>query len=130
MSNKTCLFCNAILKGRADKKFCDSFCRAAYHNTNRASHEILMTNINKSLRKNRKILSFLCPNGKATVRKDVLDKLGYKYEYFTGTFKTKFGTYYFAYDYGMLPIIQKNVKKVVVVNRQSYMNSFDVNLWD
>lgn len=68
----------------------------------------------------------LCPEGKATVRKSVLVKLGYSFDHFTGIFVTrKREAYYLCYDYGFLPILEKGIEKVLIIGRQKFMNDWD-----
>ncbi len=80
----TCLHCQKTLTGRIDKKFCDSYCRNTYNNRNRSSEEAQIQYLNSQIRKNRRILKTLSPEGKATVRKEVLDQMGYDFRHFSG----------------------------------------------
>ena len=99
LSPKICLQCGKPLTGRADKKFCDAYCRNSYNNQNKAADELYIQLVNSKIRKNRRILKSLCPEGKATLRKDVLDHMGYDYRYFTGVFRSSRTVYYMVYDY-------------------------------
>ena len=130
MQLRYCLSCNKELKGRTDKKFCDTQCRSMYHNMNRPMHEITIQKINSGLRRNRTLLAHFCPSGKSTVRKDVLVELGYRFELFTHLFPFKKGTYYFCYDYGFLPIEDKGIKKMLIVQKQDYMENLNFNPWE
>lgn len=129
MQIRYCLSCNKELKGRTDKKFCDTQCRSIYHNKNRPMHEITIQNTNSGLRRNRTLLAHFCPSGKSTVRKDVLVELGYRFELFSHLFPFKNGTYYFCYDYGFLPIEDKGIKKLLIVQKQDYMENLNFNPW-
>ncbi|MGB3181218.1 MAG: hypothetical protein WBB45_07490 [Cyclobacteriaceae bacterium] len=121
-----CLSCNSQLVGRTDKKFCDAYCRNSYNNKVKRKDEQFIQSTNKKLRKNRRILKYLCPVGKATVRKDVLDAMRYDYAYFTSTYTTKKGnTYYRCYDYAFIPISDKGEKKALIVSTQAYMDGID-----
>lgn len=71
----------------------------------------------------------LSPQGKATVRKQVLDQMGYDYGHFTGVFKSKTNTYYLVYDTAFSPIWEKDIKKVLIVNRQDYMDRLSFEIW-
>jgi len=64
-----------------------------------------MRNVNNIIRKNRRILADLNPDGKArTSRKTLLDK-GYKFNYMTSIYTTKAGkVYHFCYEQGLLDI--------------------------
>ena len=119
MDNK-CLHCGEKLKGRTDKRFCDSQCRNGWHNNNQNHSEAFMKNINKILRKNRSIMRFSSPDGKTTVKRDFLVNLGFDFNYYTNTYITKNkNTYSFCYDYGYM---QLEGDKVLIVNWQDYMN--------
>lgn len=106
MKLTNCQYCQAALQGRADKKFCDDQCRTAYNNQFRGEPPIIRE-INKTLRKNRKILEQLIPAefGKARVSHRKLIEAGYDFSYHTHALVTKAGAhYYFCYDYGYLKI--------------------------
>ncbi|WP_142785934.1 hypothetical protein [Changchengzhania lutea] len=130
MNTLYCLTCGKELKGRSDKKFCDTQCRSSFHNTNRAPHEVTIQNINSALRRNRSLMAHFCPSGKSTVDKYVLIKLGFKFDLFTHIFPFSSGTYFFCYDYGFLPIKDKGTEKMVIVQKQSYMENLNFHPWD
>lgn len=118
-AGNNCLYCNASLKGRTDKKFCDAGCRNAYHNSHHAPEEAYIKEVNKTLRKNRSILRRCSPEGKTTIRRSALVTLGFNFYYNTHTFTSKNGnSYKFCYDYGYMPV-QEN--KILIVKRQEYM---------
>jgi hypothetical protein len=104
---KLCLACNKTVKGRADKKFCDDYCRNAYNNLLKADSSKLMTNINNALKKNRRILEDLLPDTEDMTkanREKLLGK-GFNFKYSTHTYTNKKGnTYFFCYEYGYLPL--------------------------
>lgn len=96
----TCLECGKKLVGRADKKFCEDYCRNAYNNKINKDSKNLIRNINNRLRKNYRILdSFTLTEGKTkTTRTRLIDK-GFDFEFITNTYTTKKGTtYFFVYD--------------------------------
>ena len=100
-----CLECNEPIKGRADKKFCSDTCRNAFNNNFNRDSTNLMRRVNRTLRKNRLILSNLNPNGKSKATKRTLLKNGFNFDYHTNTYSTKNGkTYYFCYEQGYLPL--------------------------
>jgi len=130
MEVKYCLVCQEKLIGRSDKKFCGSQCRTTHHNAHRPLHEQTMKQINSDLRRNRSLMAQFCPGGKTTVEKSILLKLGYKFELFTHVFPFSKGTYFFCYDYGFLPIVEKGIEKMLIVQKQSYMNKLHFHPWD
>lgn len=121
---QVCLECDRVLHGRSDKKFCDNYCRNAYHNRTRRDHDDEIKQTNKALRRNRTILKTLSPLGKTTVRKEVMEAMGYDFSVFTSMYRTSKGNlYYMCYEFGFNPIIdQKKVEKAVIINRQDYMD--------
>jgi len=79
-----------------------------------------MRNVNNILRKNRRILISLNPDGKAKVPKAKLVNANFKFSYYTNTYTTKSGkTYYFCYEYGYLPI---DYDYYALVIRQDYVD--------
>jgi len=129
MELDNCQYCDKQLRGRRDKKFCDTECRASYHNSNRAAHEKEIIKIQSILRNNRRIFKTLSPEGKTTVRKELIDNMGYQYQYFTSIFKSKKNIYYLVFDYGFGPIIQNNIQKVLIIKKQNYMNALGFEIW-
>lgn len=133
-SPSKCLKCGKSLHGRKDKKFCDAYCRNSYNNQNKGEEEAMIHEVNRVIRQNRRILRTLCPEGKATVRKDVLDSMGFSYAFISGIFPTSSGPYYFCYEFGFKPILEKSTnsgeltKKVLIVRKQGYMESTP-DLW-
>jgi predicted nucleic acid-binding Zn ribbon protein len=104
---KNCLACNKPVKGRADKKFCDDYCRNAYNNQLKTSSDKLVININNALKKNRRILESALPANEEMVKstKEKLLSRGFQFKYITHTYTNKKGnTYFFCYDYGYLPL--------------------------
>jgi len=78
--------------------------------------------INRILRKNRKILKQFNPEGKTTVRKEYLDKLNFDFKFHTHTFTTSHGnTYKFCYEYGYFEV--EDGVKMLIINEQPYMRN-------
>ncbi len=125
-----CLNCHKKLTGRRDKKFCDNQCKAEYHNRNQSYGEMYISSAQSITRHNRRILKTLCPDGKATVRKEVLDNMGYDYRYFSGLYKSPKGLlYYLVYDYAFSPIHERKIEKALIVQRQDYMDLISFKVW-
>jgi len=106
MEQKHCNFCGEVIKGRADKKFCDDQCRTGYNNKLKTDSP-QVRHINTILRKNRKILAEFADNdeGKSRVGIKKLAERGFNFTYFTHLYTTKQGsTYYFCYEYGYLKL--------------------------
>ena len=83
--NKQCIYCGKDLRGRADKKFCDDYCRNAYNNSQNSDRTRMVRNINNALRKNRRILESLLPAHEATakVSRQILQTEGFNFKFFT-----------------------------------------------
>lgn len=130
LGSVSCLYCKKPLSGRSDKKFCDTHCRNTYNNQNKSIEERFILEVNTRIRKNRRILKTLSSEGKATVRKDILDQMGYDYTQFTGLYKTKQLLYYLVYDYAFSPTIDQNgIQKALIVKRQDYMDQLSFSIW-
>jgi len=102
---KQCLDCGEPIVGRSDKKFCSDICRTNYNNSRSKGDLKYMRSVNSALKKNRKILRELNPEGKSKVSKRVLENKGFNFRFFTNVYKTKSAkVYYFCYEEGYLPI--------------------------
>jgi len=100
---KVCSECGDTFSGRADAKYCSDHCRSNFHNKKHGIKAPIVRRVNAALRKNRKILEALNPEGKARVSKKDLVKKGFDFNYFTNIYKTKTGKYYyFCYEYGYI----------------------------
>lgn len=104
MSDNQCLYCGKKMYGRADKKFCNDYCRSAYNNQTRSSVNNIVRNINGKLKRNRNILEQLLGEEQSKKsHKDQLLKAGFVFDYHTHLLQNKKGdTYYFCYEYGYL----------------------------
>jgi len=114
---RTCPVCGDKLTGRIDKKFCSDQCRTEYNNKHNQYSNNYIRQINRILRKNRRIMEGLNPLGKTKVHKRKLVDRGFDFKYFTSIYETTTGnTYYFCYEQGYLPLegdyyaLVKNVK--------------------
>ncbi len=126
MNKRNCLVCNAPIIGRSDKKYCSDQCRASRHNANRSRTEDFISDLNKSLRKNRTILNSLSPEGRSVVEMTILTNLGFKFGYFTSIYVTEHRqVFYLSYDYGFTPIYENGHKKVLIVKAEPFMVSPD-----
>ncbi len=100
---KQCIDCGEEFRGRADAKFCSDQCRSSYHNRAGMVVTDVVKKVNAALRKNRRILQKLNPEGKARVSRKDLVKEGFNFDYHTNIYHTKSGkSYTFVYDYGYI----------------------------
>ena len=117
ITTKTCLSCQRSLHGRADKKFCNDYCRNTHNNQLNSVSNNYVRNINHSLRKNRRILQGLFASAQQITKctKPFLHSKGFAFSYFTHTQTNKKGnTYCFCYEYGYMVL---KGEKVVVVKK-------------
>src|SRR5690554_367503 len=109
-----CLNCGEQIVGRSDKKFCNKYCKNAYHNTHLQNGEKTIISTNKILRKNRNILKSLNPIGKTTVACSELKVCEFDFRFYTHTYTSKQGMqYFFCYEFGY-SFIKDN--KVLIIN--------------
>ncbi len=118
---KRCLECNEIISGRADKKFCSDQCRNSFNNKINYETNSTIRNISNILRKNRKILSEVSPEGKTKTKKERLLNKGFNFAYHTHSFTTQKGDLYkFCFDYGYLELAENMV--FIVIDNNSAKN--------
>ncbi|MBO9563940.1 MAG: hypothetical protein J7621_14250 [Niastella sp.] len=116
---RNCPACGKTVKGRADKKFCDDYCRNNYNNQLNSDGSNYVRNVNNILRRNRRILEETMEGvEKATARtKAELAKKGYRFDYFTSIFTNKENeTYYYCYEYGLKEV---GVDKCIIVRNKT-----------
>jgi len=115
-----CQECGEAIKGRSDKKFCSDDCRNTYNNRLNSDQHNYMRKVNNILRRNRRILASLNPDGKTKATRSQMLKEGFNFNYFTSIYTTKYGkTYYFCYEQGYLPIDQQACALVI---RKNYLD--------
>lgn len=101
--NRFCLDCHAELKGRTDKKFCDDQCRNNYNNKLKSEDSEFVRKINQILNKNRKTLREESNNGLDKVKREILVKKGFDFDYHTHYHLTDEGKVYICcYEYGYM----------------------------
>ena len=116
---KTCPECGEEILGRADKKFCSDQCRNTFNNRDKQDANNYIRNVNNILRKNRRILADLNPNGKSKASRNKLIEKGFNFNYYTNVYETQQGKkYYFCYDQGY---IFHEDDKVTIVEKQDYV---------
>jgi hypothetical protein len=102
---KYCLYCEKLLKGRSDKRYCDDGCRTAFFNEQKKEEHGEIKIIDLTLKKNRRILKTMLGESKtkSVGEKQLLVK-GFNFKYCTHVFKNPSGDeYHFCYDYGYRP---------------------------
>ncbi|MDN3667835.1 hypothetical protein QWY93_00575 [Echinicola jeungdonensis] len=107
VNDRACCFCGKTIYGRADKKFCDDYCRNNYNNQLKAVQNNLIRNINNSLKKNRNVLAGLMVESEETTKttREKLLQEGFQFKYCTHHYTNKKGNIYvYCYDYGYLAL--------------------------
>lgn len=122
----SCKQCGKTLHGRIDKVFCDAYCRNAFNNKVKRQDEQNINAVNSKLRRNRRILKTLSPVGMSTVRKEVMEAMGYDFNIFSSMYRAnKRDIYYLCYEYGFHPIVDaRGIPKAVIINHQDYMGEW------
>src|SRR3546814_11771683 len=88
---RKCQECGEPVAGRSDKKFCSDQCRTSYHNRVNSSANQLLRQINRILKRNRRILVALNDTGKTIVPVQRLLERGFDFRYFTNCSEPKTG---------------------------------------
>ena len=119
MKVRTCNECDLELVGRKGQKFCSDYCRNTFNNRPNEDSTAYVRRINGILRKNRRILETLNPNGKITLAGITLAEEGFNFHYFTSIYKTQKGSlYYYCYDHGY---IKTENDQYMLVFKQDYV---------
>ncbi len=122
---KQCLQCDKPLEGRSDKKFCDRYCKSAFHyqKRNNLDQASFYEKVDRQLKQNRRILKAYNKGGKSTVRKTLLVAEGFNPKYFTHYWKNSKGqVYLFCYEFGFLQLKENNKDKYLLIKWQDYMS--------
>lgn len=62
----------------------------------------------------------------SSVRRDILEIMGYDFNRFSSIFVTKSrSVYYLCYDYAFTPILNGKTEKALIVQHQDYMKRWD-----
>lgn len=107
LEKKNCNYCGKLIHGRADKKFCDDYCRNSANNQKRTCDSPLVRNIINCLKINRNILEGILADGveKVKVPKDKLMRLGFYFGYHTHNFTNwKGSVYIYCFEYGYVEL--------------------------
>lgn len=122
--SRHCLCCGTELDGRADKKFCNTYCRSQYHYQQSKKEEPdIYNHIKQQLNQNRKILAKYNKAGKAYVRESLLRKEGFNPKVFTHYWRNQDKKLYlFVFEYGFMRVQKNGVTKLVLIQWQPYMS--------
>lgn len=118
METRNCKECGQKLSGRKDQKFCSDYCRNGFNNKLNEDSNKYVRRINGILRKNRRILEKLNPQGKVTMDGIRLAEEGFNFHYYTNIYTTQKGQYFFCYDYGYRKVAND---QYMLVQKQDYV---------
>lgn len=122
MPERKCQECGDTLRGRADQKYCSDQCRNAFNNKLMSETNNMIRQINRILKKNQLILSFLNPAGKTTVSQSDLLINGFNFNYFTNVYATQNGrVFHFCYDHGYSMV---DSEKVLLVQKEGFVDEY------
>ncbi len=111
-TKRTCKICGLPIKGRADKIFCSSTCKNAYHVGLRKATSEAVQQTDKILHRNRSILIEIM-DGNTTQRKvnrSELDKKKFNYKYITGySVNSRGKTYHHVYDFSWMEFSNQEI---------------------
>jgi hypothetical protein len=102
----TCRSCGKPLRGRADKKFCDTGCKNTYNNNLQSQERAEINHIDLILKHNRRILkAYLGDERCRRITRAELMQKGLRFDFYTQHYTTRrLDEYFFCYDYGYLSI--------------------------
>lgn len=117
-----CISCGKKLSGRIDQKFCDAYCKSAFHYIkNKGKKPGTFKIIDTRLKLNRRILKRYNASGQAQIKRELLVKDGFDFNYFTHYWKAKNGNVYlFCYEFGYRDL--KDNGKYMLITWQDYMS--------
>ena len=119
MEERVCGECGERLKGRRGQRYCSDYCRNTFNNRLNEDATKYIRRINNILRKNRRILVALNPDGKKTLDGITLAEEGFNFHYYTNTYETKTGSvYFFCYDQGYIKLEND---RYMLVQKQDYV---------
>jgi hypothetical protein len=102
---KGCEECGRSIMGRIDKRFCSDQCRNTFNNRLNGDATNYIRSVNRALRKNRRILMELNPEGKTKASREKLLAKGFDFSCCTSTYTTKEGAqYFYCYEQGYLSL--------------------------
>jgi hypothetical protein len=117
-----CVECGKELPGRIGQKFCNVYCKSAFHykkskHEESSRYDIVLTKI----KLNRRILKMYNLAGQSQINEELLLKEGFDSRYHTNSWSAKNGNkYYFCFEFGFRNL---NDGKYMLIKWQNYMES-------
>ena len=125
-TKRVCALCERPIRGRSDKKFFTSYCRATYHNQKRRKEFNYVLEVNKILRKNRKLLFRCSKDAQAGLKLCTLLEKGFQPEFFTGVHRNDRGIIYICYELAYWFGSDGDIISVIEVNNLNLPNDSSV----
>jgi len=118
-----CKFCNEIITGREGKKFCNQYCKSAFHYQKTKSEEpSFFQMVDRQLKTNRRLLKKYNKAGKSYLRVEEINNEGFNPKFFTHYWKNSKGdVYLFCFEYGFLKTVNNGKEKYLLIKWQEYM---------
>ena len=106
-----CFQCGAPVKGRADKKFCNTTCKNEFNYKNQSVTKSDVQSIGAILHRKRIILMTLMGDSKKEIfDKMILTRAKFRFEYHTGHYLNKEGkTYWLLYDFAFMEFSDQRI---------------------
>ncbi|MAY83785.1 MAG: hypothetical protein CMP59_06580 [Flavobacteriales bacterium] len=98
--DRRCNCCGEALLGRSDKRFCNDACRSQHYHLHHQKEREKISDINRILRNNRRILLEWRSTNEELTYKDKLLQKGFCFEYYTHFRELDDRKAYFCYDLG------------------------------
>ena len=123
MAAPKCIVCNRGMKGRSDKKFCSVRCKNQYHRDLRQSIQPAVKKVDDILHRNYAICLELTKDlqdSKLMISKLELEKMGFKFNYYTGSYlNSQNKTYHYVYDFRWMEF---STQMVMIVKPEQYQS--------
>ena len=106
-----CQQCGKPIRGRTDKKFCDSNCKNTFNFAKRRETRNEVKEIDNYLHRNREILATLMGESKKEMfDRTVLTRAKFRWEYMTGIYKNKQDKWYhLVYDFAWMEFTDQRI---------------------
>ena len=116
-----CKECGEKLTGRLGQKFCSVYCKSSFHYKNyKENQPSTYVKIDNQLKHNRRVLKSYNISGQSQIKKSILIKEGFDFNYFTHIWKAKNGNaYHFCYEFGFRDLDDNG--KYMLIMWQDYM---------
>ncbi len=113
MIGKKCKYCGDKIKGRSDKRFCNTACKNSYNYEKRTHRKKIVKTIDAILHRNFEIIDAYFEGESRShfkVSKLELTNKGFNFSYFTSTYiNSQLKTYYYVYNYAWMEFTNQEI---------------------